>query len=235
MDTKVFICVPAFGGINTAPTTESLVSLTRVLAERGLFYGFAQRSHPDIADLRSGLLSIWFDKTPASHILFIDADMQFEPELVLDMLAFDRPFVGTLYPKRTLPISWVGSGLEGEQFVENGFLKVEGIGFGVTLIRRDCVQAIIDHGLCEIDEVMESNVIARFLKEIGCPRMIRAFDTVILPGRRLSEDFSFCHRHREAGGEVWAAIHHKVTHVGNYGFAGRFADNIDNGMMKLVR
>lgn len=235
MGTKVFICLPAFGQVNTSFTTGSLVALTRHLAERGQFYGFAQKSFPDIADLRAIFLTTWLDGTDASHLLFVDADMQFEPELVLDMLAFGKPLVGALYPKRTSPLSWVGSALDGEQIVENGFMKVEGVGFGVTLVRRDCVEAIIDKGLCEVDEVMVSNIAARSLKEMGFKRMIRAFDGIKLPGRDLSEDFSFCHRHREAGGDVWAAIHHKVTHIGNYGFAGRFADNIDNGLMKLVR
>lgn len=225
MSDKVFICLPAFGQVNTSFTTGSLVALTRHLAERGQFYGFAQKSFPDIADLRAIFLTTWLDGTDASHLLFVDADMQFEPELVLDMLAFDKPLVGTLYPKRTLPLSWVGSALEGEQIVESGFLKVEGIGFGVTLIRRDCVEAIIDKGLCRVDGIMSSNVAARSLREMGFKRMIRAFDEISLPRRDLSEDFSFCHRHREAGGEVWAAIHHKVTHVGSYGFSGRYADS----------
>lgn len=231
---KVFICLPAFGQVNSSFTTGSLVALTRFLAERGEFYGFAQKSYPDIADLRAIFLTTWFDGTDASHLLFVDADMQFEPQLVLDMLAFDKQLVGTLYPKRTLPISWVGSALEGDQVVENGFLKVEGIGFGVTLIRRDCVEAMIAAGNCEVDEALTDCVAGRSLKDQGFKRMIRAFEEIRLPGRRLSEDFSFCHRHRQSGGEVWAAIHHNVTHIGGFGYKGRFADNIDNGTMNLV-
>ena len=231
---QVFIALPAFGQVNTSFTTASLVALTRFLTERKQFGGFAQKSYPDISDLRAIFLTIWFDATKASHILFVDHDMQFEPQLVLDMIDFDKPLVGCLYPKRTFPISWVGSALKGDQIVENGFLKVEGIGFGVTLISRDCVQAMIDGGHVEIDEDMDSCVAAQSLKEFGCTRMIRAFEKIILPGRRLSEDFSFCERHRRSGGEVWAAIHHKVTHVGDHGYSARFADNVDNGTLKLV-
>jgi hypothetical protein len=232
---SVFLCLPAFGQVNTSFTTGSLVSTTRFLAERGQFYGFAQKSFPDICDLRAIFLTTWFDGTDASHLLFVDHDMQFEPQLVLDMLAFDKPLVGTLYPKRTLPISWVGSALDGPQEVENGFMKVEGVGFGVTLIRRDCVEAMIAGGHTEVDEYLDDCVAGRELKRQGFKRMIRAFEKVRLPGRRLSEDFSFCHRHRQAGGDVWAAIHHKVTHIGDFGYTGRFADSIDNGSFKLVQ
>lgn len=194
------------------------------MAERKQFGGFAQMSYPDLEDLRAMFLSIFFDKIDASHILFVDADMQFEPQLVLDMVDFDKPLVGCLYPKRTLPISWVGSKLEGEQVVESGFLKVEGIGFGVALISRDCVQAMIDGGHAEIDTDLDAHTAGKMLQSQGITRMIRAFDKIKIPGRRLSEDFSFCYRHRQTGGDVWAATHHRVTHIGDYGFGARYVD-----------
>ena len=169
-------------------------------------------------------LTIWFDRLDATHILFVDHDMRFEPELVLDMVAFDKPLVGTLYPMKTLPVKWTTSGLEGEQVIDRGFLKVEGVGFGVTLIRRDCVQSMLDvPGLCEIETNLKRHSAGSMMEGQGCDRIIRAFDTVNLPDRRLSEDFSFCWRYRQAGGDVWAATHHRVVHVGQYGYSGKYA------------
>ncbi len=223
MDKTIMMCMPAFGQVNTAFTTASLVSLTRFLAEREQFGGFAQMSYPDLEDLRAMFISIFYYKTEATHILFVDADMSFSPQLVLDMIDFDKPLVGCLYPKRTLPIAWVGSALEGDQVKDGGFLKVEGIGFGVTLISRACIQAMIDGGHTEIDEDLDSHTAGQMLKAQGITKMIRAFDKVHLPGRRLSEDFSFCWRHRQSGGDVWAATDHHVTHVGNYGFGGKYS------------
>lgn len=232
---KVFVGFPAFGQLNTSFTTASLVALTRALTERGQFYGFAQKSFQPLCDLRAIFLTIWFDKTDATHILFVDSDMQFEPQLVLDMIDFDEPLVGCLYPKRTLPIAWVGGAVVGDQIVKNGFLKVEGIGFGVTLISRECVQAMIDAGQVELDDDLDASIAGQAVKAEGSTRLLRAFESIHLPGRRLSEDYSFCERHRRSGGEVWAAIHHKVTHIGDYGYSARFADNIDNGTMQLIR
>lgn len=181
-------------------------------------------SFPDLSDLRAMALSIWFDKIDASHILFVDADMRFDPGLIIDMLDTGKDLIGCIYPKRTLPIQWVGSALEGDPVVENGLMKMEGVGFGVTLISRPCVQAILDAGKTDIETDLTRHAAGKMLKEQGINRLIRAFDTVHLPTRRLSEDLSFCHRYREAGGEVWAAVNHRVTHVGTYGFSGRYAD-----------
>lgn len=222
MTPKIFIALPAFGQNNSSHTTASLVALTRSLTEREWFGGFGEMSFPALDDLRAMFLTLFFDKIDATHILFIDADMRFEPQLVLDMIEFDKPLVGTLYAKKTLPIEWVGSALQGDQEIDGGFLKVEGVGFGVTLIRRDCVQAIIDDGKTEIETNLDRHTAGKMLKSQGIERMIRAFDTVNLPDRRLSEDFSFCWRYRQSGGEVWAATHHRVVHIGQYGFAGQY-------------
>lgn len=234
MNKTVLIALPAFGQVNTAFTTATISALSRFLTERQQYGGFAQMSFPDLEDLRAIFLTVFYDQSEATHILFIDADMQFEPQLVLDMIDFDKPLVGCLYPKRKLPITWVGSALPGEQVVDNGFLKVEGIGFGCTLISRECVKTMIDGGHVELDEDFDAHAAGQMLKNMSIKRMIRAFDKIKLPGRRLSEDFSFCHRHQLAGGEVWAAINHRVTHVGDYGFSGRYADGMILGKLPDV-
>lgn len=226
--TSVFIALPAFGSNNSAYTTQSLVALTKELSDRNWFGGFSTLSFPDLEDLRAMFLTVWFDRLEASHILFVDADMQFDPQLVIDMVEADKPLVGCIYPKRTLPIEWVGSAFPGqEQKPDNGFVEFEGIGFGVTLIRRDCVQAMLDAGSVEVRTNIARTSVGKLLNNQGCERIIRAFDKVQEGDRELSEDFSFCWRHRQAGGKVWAATHHRITHIGNYGFAGRYGDVLE--------
>jgi hypothetical protein len=39
-------------------------------------------------------------------------------------------------------------------------------------------------------------------------------------GTYLSEDFSFCRRWTAMGGEIWADLESKLTHVGTVDFAG---------------
>lgn len=226
---QIFIAAPAFGMTFTGGTTASLVNLAARLAAERILNGFATLTFPDIAELRNMFLSIWYDKVGTSHILFIDHDMSFRPELVMDMLAFDKPVVGTLYAKKTFPIQCVGSALEGEQIMEGGFIKLEGVGFGVTLIRRDCIDAMIAKFPEIIDTQLERHTAGQMLKDQGLSRLIRAFDPILSEERRLSEDFSFCKRHRDSGGDVWAATHHEVIHIGQYGFKGEFGGIIPNG------
>lgn len=198
------------------------MALAKALIASGREYYFGSQSFPDIAELRNIFLSLWFDRIGASHILFVDADMDFEPRLVLDMLDFNKPLVGCLYPKRTLPIEFVGRPMKGIPNTDGQFLEMEGIGFGVTLIRRDCVQAMIDSGSVASDYRLDTHVSGPMLKEQGMTRIIRAFDKIETETGTMSEDISFCHRYRDSGGQVWAATGHKITHVGQYGFSGQY-------------
>jgi hypothetical protein len=222
---KIFIALPAFGHQVNAQTTASLIALTKELSERGLFGGFSTLSFPDIVDLRNVFLSVWFDALDATHLLFVDADMQFEPELVRDMLNADKPLIGAIYPKKRLPLQWVGSPIDPPAEPENGILELEGLGCGVMLIRRDCVQGMIESGQAEVDTNLSGTALNGLLEPHGVKRIIRAFDKVTTPeGRKLSEDFSFCRRHRESGGKVFAAIDHTLTHLGTYPFSARYSD-----------
>jgi len=222
---KLLICLPAFGRVVQADTTASLVRLSGLLALNGIEPVFTTHSYPNIADLRNQMLTLWYDRiTDASHCLMVDADMAFEPELVLDMLALDEQLVGCLYPKKTYPISYAGRLLDEAPTARDGFLEVLSIGFGVTLIRRDCVDAMLASGAAASDPRIDAFTYGPMLRQWGVSRLIRAFDEIETEQGRMTEDYAFCKRHRDSGGKVFAAAHHRITHVGPHGYSGCFAE-----------
>ena len=265
MATNVFIFVPAFGQQLSAATVMTVQNVQQAFMAKGIGGGFSSLSFPDIAELRSMVLTMWYDAMPmSSHLLFIDADMGFAPTLPLDMLLFDHPLVGALYPQRKIPLSWAGSGT-GKPIAERrgDFMRVEGTGMGCTLIRRDCVDAIIaneersaaqrvdaiigekandlrDAGVYDkvraiirssfppfIDYRMEMHPGKELMANAGAKRIIRAFDGLDIPARgRVSEDLSFCIRAADAGIPCWAAIGHRLSHVGMYDYGACYLESI---------
>jgi|GEM_PF-779847 len=226
---KIFIFVPAFGQHITATTFLTTHALQQALAAKGIGGGVSTLSFPDIAELRSMALTIFYDALDASHLLFIDADMGFAPELVLDMLMFGEPLVGTLYPQRKLPLSWAGSGT-GEKVTERraGFMRVEGVGMGCTLISREVVTRMLEQFPEIVDTRLSLHPACQMMKDAKCTRLIRAFDKIDLPERgQVSEDLSFCMRWNKCGGKTWAAIGHKISHVGPFDYCGRYLDVIE--------
>lgn len=212
----MFIALPAFGQINCAQTTFSLMALAKALIHSGRDYYFSDYSFPDIAESRNALTSIWYDKTNAEWMLHVDADMSFSPQLIIDMLEFGKPLTGVLAPKKRHPIEFVGSWKAGAK-IQNGFMQMDGIGFGIALIHRSVIHDMLETNVAESDPRAQ---------DFGLDRIIRAFDIIKVDGRRLPEDKSFCHRYKQCGGEVWANISHRIGHVGLTEFAGRFADHL---------
>ena len=226
MTQRLLIAVPAFGRQMSSHTAASLVALTDRLVRSGISIAFCTLSHPDIGELRNVFATMFYDCVPgATHLLFVDADMQFEPELVLDMLAADKPLVGCVYPKKRLPISFVASQFEDRPrpVADGNLLELEGLGCGVMLIRRDCIDQLIDTGNVEVEDD-PLGAAGETIKAYGATRMIRAFDPIKDGRRRLSEDISFCKRVRDSGGNVYAVINHTITHLGIAQFTGTYGE-----------
>jgi len=227
---RIFIAVPAFGWTLQSQTAVSLVALTAELVHNNAFHSISAQSFPDIVDIRNIFLTLFYDKLPdATHMLFVDADMQFEPQLVVDMIHADKPLIGVLYPKKKLPISWVGSALPEPTEPEGNLLELEAIGCGVMLIRRDCIENMLAHDNVPIMHDLHNTGLAHMV-DTPFQRILRCFDKVIdEKGRHLSEDFSMCWRHRKSGGKVYAAIDHAITHIGPQQFTAKYSDLFERG------
>ena len=238
---KIFIATPAHGEMFYAPCVQSLFKLAVELERRKWSSNLAMISYADIAEGRNVLLTHWFDKTDASHLLFVDADMGFEPQLIFDMVDFDKPVVGAVYPKRQIDLDRFAKAIAAGKSVEKaeagahefivqkpsrgtahkGFMRVDSCGTGILLVQRACIELMLGKMPDIVDNRPPSAL--SLSKEPG--RLIRAFEFLTVEGMRLSEDYSFCYRWREkCGGEVWANISHEITHVGIRHFKARYSD-----------
>ncbi len=226
---KVFIFVPAFGNTLTATTFLSTHQISQMLTSKSVGASVSTLSFPDIAELRSMAMTIWYDTMPdIDYLLFIDADMGVDPNMILDMLVFDEPIVGTIYPQRKLPMSWAGSGEGTPQSERRGnFMKVEGVGMGCTLIHKSVVQTILAKFPELADYRIDLHPAQAILRQAGANRIIRCFEKLDIPERGIvSEDLSFCIRYRRCGGQVWAAIGYDVSHVGQFDYRGNYLAHI---------
>ena len=61
--------------------------------------------------------------------------------------------------------------------------------------------------------------------EVSSPNRFALFDCMIDPstGTYLSEDFAFCQRWTDIGGEIWADLESRIDHVGPSVFHGDVA------------
>ena len=215
---------------------------------------FASIAYADIVESRNFLLTHWYDKTDATHMLFIDADMGYDPKLVADMVGLRKPIVGVIAPRRQIDLNRLadlaakGEKAEsaiarahdflvrpvkrtGKPRIVNGFVEVEGCGAGIMLIERGCVKTMLE----KLPQLSDTKAKTTSPLARNLDRLIRAFEPVTVDDGRLSEDYSFCHRWRAScGGEVWANISHQIVHVGLHRYAGRYQDAMPRGPRIVV-
>jgi hypothetical protein len=99
--------------------------------------------------------------------------------------------------------------------VEGGFAKVAYIGTGFLLAARAAMQQVVD---------AHPELRAR-MGDMGdrlAEEAVMVFETMIEPetGQYLSEDYAFCRRWRDLGGEIWADLESRLIHVGATAFVG---------------
>jgi hypothetical protein len=72
---------------------------------------------------RNNLMAKMMTNEKATHFMFIDADIRFQPEAILMMLSADKDVIGGLYPKKALPIQYVINVQPGTQIINDWSLK----------------------------------------------------------------------------------------------------------------
>jgi hypothetical protein len=245
---KLFIGTPCYGGIVTRQYLLSILRLNAALAAEGIPYTLATLDKESLITRARNRLAHQFLQGDATHLLFVDADIRFQPEAVLRLLRHGGPLVAGAVPKKG--IDWnrlhalsgrAASGgelqglsndyafsvrQEGEAFshetfdrrVESGFVRVTYVGTAFMLIAREAFQAVAEAGL--VDGYLDDEAA---VAGTASPRILAFFETLIHPvsGRYLSEDFAFCHRWRSTGGEVWVDVQTPLGHEGSFMFEGR--------------
>lgn len=192
-----------------------------------------------ITRARNYLVKRFLD-TNATHLLFVDADIEFRAQDVFRMLKADVDILCGLYPKKE--INWerikraMDSGAEVQdlekhegKFVVNLMhqdraawnpdepVEIRDGGTGFMLIRRTVFDV-----LKPSVPVYRSNVLNRFFRDQKGEEIHEYFATSIDPEHRvlMSEDYHFCRIAREKGFRIFAAPWAKLNHLGTYSFHG---------------
>lgn len=101
---KVIVATPVYGETISTGTHVSIIDAIRFFAREFPHIGFTTHvlSTSFFPMARNVLSSLFLGEADATHILFVDPDMSFSPELVAKMLAFGKPVVGAIYPDKAV-------------------------------------------------------------------------------------------------------------------------------------
>ena len=241
---KLFVATPMYGGMAHGMFVKSCLDLQAICSQYGIEVRFSFIFNESlITRARNYLVDEFLRAEGFTHMLFIDADIHFDPRDVVALMALDKEIVGGPYPKKSIKWGAVKDAVKRhpdiaplemekvagdfvfnpapgtEKFSVAEPIEVLEIGTGFMMIRRQVFDKFRD-AYPELrykpDHVGQAN--------FDGTRYIHAyFDTVIDHGvsdRYLSEDYMFCQWWRKIGGKVWLCPWMKTHHIGTYAFTG---------------
>jgi hypothetical protein len=238
--TRLVIGTACFGGQVTSDFAMSLLRLQAAGVQRNVDIAYIFSSGDAlITRARNEIVAAFLDDAKATHLLFIDADIVFDPAAVLRLLDFGRPFVAGIYPAKL--IQWdtvrekVKQGIEPLEAASlryvymlesadkrgdpiDGFARARWAGTGFMMIERSVLVRLAEAH----PELAYAGVHSIPDTLAGSKNRYALFDPMIDPDSRvyLSEDYAFCQRWRALGGEIWVDLTSRLTHIGPRAFVG---------------
>jgi hypothetical protein len=228
--TRVHICMPCYGGMLTESTFMSYIKWSNTCRQLGIDWTMETMTNESlISRARNTLTAKFLHNKESTHLMFIDADIGWEPWHLLVMLNRDVDVIGGLYPMKSLPVKWCVNGFDGAEEGADGLQEVSKTGTGFMLIKRHVFEKLNAHPATR-----------PFINDIGLPAELNPymktyFDTAVRENRYYSEDWTFCENWRDIGGKVWVDKRILLKHTGTYVFDFQTQDQLYKDLHSLAQ
>jgi hypothetical protein len=253
---KFFVATPCYGGQLMEPYFRSTVKLMTFFNQHQIPLAFGTIANESLVTRARNVLLAYFLNSDYTYLLFIDADIEFQVEDVLKLYAANKDVVVGAYPKKGVAWQRIKDKIaakpdvqltdkeiaaHGSDYavnfkfvnkeqkaiaVENGLIKLHDAGTGFMMIKREAILKLLK----AYPELKYNNDVNINNNQIN-DHFYALFDTMIDPvdRRYLSEDYTFCRRWQEIGGDIWLDPSISLNHYGHFCFQGNPNAIIDWG------
>ncbi len=233
---QIFVSTPCYGGLCLDGYAESMLNLQRLCAMKGIQMLLDTTENESlIPRARNISIARFLYKTNADFFIFIDADVHFDPNAIVRLVESGHDIAVACYPKKVimwdqaeeaikkgdqrniqrLASSLVMNFRHAKTQVTNGFTEVLDGPTGFMCIKRSVIERMYEHYkdtlMCKNDH-----------QNRDLDEYCAIFDCMIDPEtkRYLSEDYAFCRRWQQMGGQIYADVTTVLGHIGNLRFNG---------------
>lgn len=249
---KLFVATPMYGGQCAGMYTRSIADLAAACARYGIPLQLYYLFNESLITRARNYCVDEFMRSGATHLMFIDSDIGFNPNDVLTLMGLqteesEYDVIGGPYPKKC--ISWekikqaVDKGVADkdpqilDRFVGDYVFNPKGnqreipihkpvevmeLGTGFMMIRRRTFEKYA----AAYPELSYKPDHVRTEHFDGSREIHAYFDCIIDPEtkRYLSEDYNFCYHVEKIGLKTWLCPWMQLQHVGSHIFGGSLAD-----------
>lgn len=253
---SIMVATPMYGGMCTGAFSIALANLFKTAGRYGLNIDFRYLVNESLIPRARNRLAYQFLKeSECTHLVFIDADIGFNPTDVLTLALeakenSDRALVCGAYPKKGIDWSQIKSAVDvGAANTDANQLAKLGVSFpfdlGIGAQKSVKLNELVSvryagTGFMGIRRDVFGQLEPALSKErymdpdagTEGDMVTSYFDCMIDPETKtyLSEDYAFCDRVIQAGLKVWICPWIKLDHIGTYTFSGSIGDFATAGM-----
>jgi hypothetical protein len=245
---KILIGTTCFGGMLHNGYFQSMLELSSNFTRLGIPYEVITIGNESLIQrARNGIVAKFMSDNTATHLMFIDADITFSWISIVKLLLGNKELSGGCYPKKCFnwdkikhfnqkspnlkedelmakSLDYVFNPIyhkEGSNVVirlENGMAQVKDIGTGFMMIQKSVIRKM----MVKYPETKYKNNVAGYGQGNMNEYFYSLFDCCIDPVSRvyLSEDYLFCKRWIDIGGELWLDVNTNLNHTGIIDYKG---------------
>lgn len=246
---KFFIATPCYGGQLNEPYFRSTIKMLTFFNQHQIPIAFGTIANESLVTRARNVLLAYFLASDYTHLMFIDADIEFQVEDVLKLYAHNKDIIVGAYPKKGVAWNRIKESMQdpananvqfndreiaafGSDYainfkftdreaksvqIENGILRLHDAGTGFMMIKREAIMKMLK----AYPELKYNNDVQINNNDLG-DNFYALFDTMIDPidRRYLSEDYTFCRRWQDLGGDIWLDPSISLNHYGHFCFQG---------------
>ena len=221
MKTKLFIPVICYNHTANTEYMMSLIGLTHNLRDKDIEFVLFPIVFDSLVSRARNAAVAHFLNSDCTHLIFIDSDIEFDPESVLKLVRHGKDVVAGVYAKKYYNLDRVVTGEEIVDFVISGHVQMNAEGLiectyaptGFLMISRETFV-----------KMMEAYPHLRYNNDIAgygdLTTFYDFFQVSVRNGILESEDWGFCSLWREIGGKILIDPTISLGHSGWHTFKG---------------
>ena len=251
---RIFIATPCYGGQLTEAYFRSTIRLLTFCNQHQIPVAFGTIANESLVTRARNVLVAYFLQSNFTRLMFIDADIEYQVEDVIKLIAHNKDVAVGAYPKKGVNWQRIRESVkQTNEPLDDKAIASFGSDYAINFkfLNREAKQIAIENGLIRlhdgatgfmmikrevIDQMIEKYPELKYNNDLNTPPELNPhfyafFDTMIDPKdkRYLSEDYTFSRRWQDIGGEIWLDPSISLNHYGSFNFQGNPSQIIQVG------
>ena len=209
---NILIATPCYNGQLYASYTESLINTINLFNSLNIKHNVHFIKNQLVTRARNMQAYLFLkEENKYTHMMFIDADVVWDPRSLLQLLEHNKECVIGIYPNKSYDINYnLQSSSQPKMPIEinNNLFEIKYAATGFMLLNKNALQ--------RIKKDVDYFYLPDGTSENKSVKVYNFFDCNVIDNNYLTEDYYFSHLFTKNGGKIYADCRIKLKHCGTH-------------------